>query len=138
VWLRFFYCAVVACLAQTPADDSATFSTSVNLVTVPVVVRNARGEVVGTLRQQYFRLFGRGKLQTITKFSIERTEGTASLPAGPVGAGANGKTVAPVGRRLRSIFWPGCVASGSYVVRLVVRDSEGRTMSAQNGAVEIP
>jgi hypothetical protein len=30
------------------------------------------------------------------------------------------------------------VASGSYVVRLVVRDSEGELISAQNGALEIP
>ena len=28
--------------------------------------------------------------------------------------------------------------SGSYLVRLVVRDSEGQTMAARNGAVEIP
>jgi hypothetical protein len=28
--------------------------------------------------------------------------------------------------------------SGSYVVRLVVRDSEGQTMAARNGAVQIP
>jgi hypothetical protein len=30
------------------------------------------------------------------------------------------------------------VKPGSYLVRLVVRDSEGRLMSAENGAVEIP
>ena len=30
------------------------------------------------------------------------------------------------------------VKSGSYIVRLVVRDSEGQVMSAQNGALEIP
>jgi hypothetical protein len=30
------------------------------------------------------------------------------------------------------------VASGSYIVRLVVRDSEGEVMSALNGALEIP
>jgi VWFA-related protein len=30
------------------------------------------------------------------------------------------------------------VKPGSYLVRLVVRDAEGQTMSAQNGAVEIP
>jgi len=30
------------------------------------------------------------------------------------------------------------IASGSYVVRLVVRDSEGQAMSAQNSTVEIP
>jgi hypothetical protein len=30
------------------------------------------------------------------------------------------------------------VKPGTYVVRLVVRDSEGQAMAAQNGAVEIP
>jgi hypothetical protein len=30
------------------------------------------------------------------------------------------------------------VAPGRYLVRMVVRDSEGQTMAAQNGAVEIP
>jgi hypothetical protein len=30
------------------------------------------------------------------------------------------------------------VAPGSYVVRLVVRDSEGQTMAARNGVIEIP
>ena len=30
------------------------------------------------------------------------------------------------------------VAPGSYVIRLVVRDSEGQTMAAKNGVVEIP
>ena len=30
------------------------------------------------------------------------------------------------------------VAPGSYVIRLVVRDAEGQTMSARNGVVEIP
>jgi hypothetical protein len=30
------------------------------------------------------------------------------------------------------------VTPGTYVVRLVVRDSEGQTMAACNGAIEIP
>ena len=30
------------------------------------------------------------------------------------------------------------VKPGRYMIRLVVRDSEGQLMSAQNGAVEIP
>jgi hypothetical protein len=30
------------------------------------------------------------------------------------------------------------VAPGSYIIRLVVRDSEGQTMAARNGVVEIP
>jgi hypothetical protein len=30
------------------------------------------------------------------------------------------------------------VKPGTYLLRLVVRDSEGQQMSAQNGAIEIP
>jgi len=30
------------------------------------------------------------------------------------------------------------VAPGNYVIRLVVRDSEGQTMAARNGVVDIP
>jgi hypothetical protein len=30
------------------------------------------------------------------------------------------------------------ITPGRYLVRLVVRDSEGHTMSARNGVVEIP
>ena len=39
------------------------------------------------------------------------------------------------GLTLRSPFE---VAPGTYLMRLVVRDSEGQQMSAQNGAIEIP
>jgi VWFA-related protein len=81
-----FCCAAVICLAQS---DETKFSTAVNLVTVPVVVRNARGEAVGTLGQRDFRLFDRGKLQTITKFSIEKTDATPRFSLQPNGAGAD-------------------------------------------------
>jgi hypothetical protein len=30
------------------------------------------------------------------------------------------------------------VAPGNYVIRLVVRDSEGQNMAARNGVVDIP
>ncbi len=39
------------------------------------------------------------------------------------------------GLTVKSIF---DVKTGSYIVRLVVRDSEGQMMAAENGAVEIP
>jgi VWFA-related protein len=71
--------------AQTPAnsteisshDTAATFSTRVNLVMVPVVVHDRQGRAVGTLRQEDFQLFDKGKPQTISKFSVEKASDRA-------------------------------------------------------------
>jgi hypothetical protein len=38
-------------------DTPATFSAKVNLVMVPVVVRDAKGKAVGTLQKEDFQLF---------------------------------------------------------------------------------
>jgi VWFA-related protein len=53
-------------------DAPATFSSRVNLVMVPVVVRDAQGRAIGNLEKGDFQLFDKGKLQGITKFSIEK------------------------------------------------------------------
>jgi VWFA-related protein len=53
-------------------DAPATFSSRVNLVMVPVVVRDAQGHAIGNLEKGDFQLFDKGKLQDITKFSIEK------------------------------------------------------------------
>ncbi len=53
-------------------DATATFSSKVNLVMVPVVVRDKLGHAVGTLKKEDFLLFDRGKPQTITRFQIEK------------------------------------------------------------------
>jgi VWFA-related protein len=71
--------------AQNPAeitthDQTPTFKTAVNEVMVPVVVRDGNGRAVGDLRREDFQLFDRGKLQTITKFTIEKTETSALVP----------------------------------------------------------
>ena len=60
-------------------DAPVTFSTKVNLVSVPVVVRDRQGHALGTLNREDFQLFDRGKLQVITKFSVERS-GTPAIP----------------------------------------------------------
>ncbi len=52
-------------------EEAATFHTRVNLVMVPVVVRDKYDKVVGTLKQEDFRLADRGKPQEIIKFSVE-------------------------------------------------------------------
>ena len=61
-------------------DAPATFSTKVNLVMVPVVVRDAKGKAIGTLQKEDFQLFDKGKPQVITRFSVEKA-GEAVIPA---------------------------------------------------------
>ena len=58
---------------MTTKEEPATFKTRVNLVMVPVVVRDGKGHAVGTLRQEDFQLFDKGKPQAITKFSVEKS-----------------------------------------------------------------
>jgi VWFA-related protein len=52
-------------------DTPATFRTKVNLVLVPVVIRDHQGRVIGDLRKEDFQLFDNGKPQTISSFSVE-------------------------------------------------------------------
>jgi VWFA-related protein len=61
-------------------DVPATFSTKVNLVMVPVVVRDAKGKTIGTLQKEDFQLFDKGKPQVITRFAVEKA-GEAVIPA---------------------------------------------------------
>jgi VWFA-related protein len=65
---------------MTTKDAPITFTSRVNLVLVPVVVRDNKGNAVGNLSQQDFQLFDRGKLQLISRFAVERTD----VPREPV------------------------------------------------------
>jgi VWFA-related protein len=86
----FLFCAIRGA-AQAPADKGpeiashdapTTFTSKVNLVMVPVVVRDARGKAIGTLKKEDFQLFDKGKPQTIVRFSIEKSDGrTVALEA---------------------------------------------------------
>jgi VWFA-related protein len=57
---------------MTTHDTPATFRTKVNLVLVPVVVRDSKDRAVGTLKREDFQLYDKGKLQEITRFSVEK------------------------------------------------------------------
>ena len=80
---RLFLVCMIAS-AQAPSDKSpeiasrdapSTFSSKVNLVMVPVVVRDAKGHAIGTLKKEDFQLFDKGKPQVISKFTIEKADG---------------------------------------------------------------
>ncbi|MBV8896175.1 MAG: VWA domain-containing protein [Acidobacteriaceae bacterium] len=58
---------------MTSHDAAPTFSSKVNLVLVPVVVRNREGKAIGTLTKDDFRVFDRNKPQVIARFSVEST-----------------------------------------------------------------
>lgn len=56
----------------------AAFSSRVNLVSVPVVVRDKDGKAVGNLRQEDFAVSDKGRAQEITKFTVETAGATAA------------------------------------------------------------
>ncbi len=81
--IAFFALALTAQQTVTPVstqtagevvtrDTPATFRTKVNLVLVPVVVRDSKGKSIGTLQKDDFQLFDKGKVQYISKFSVEK------------------------------------------------------------------
>jgi VWFA-related protein len=74
----------------TQRDAPFTFSTGVNLVLAPVVVRDRAGRAIGTLKKEDFQLFDKGKLQEITRFSIEKAEAPPTLPDTSIETDANG------------------------------------------------
>ena len=67
-------------------DAPATFRSRVNLVMVPVVVRDPQGHAIGTLKKEDFQLFDKGKSQVITRFSVEKSGDRVAASATPVPA----------------------------------------------------
>ncbi len=58
---------------QTPAaGGTAEITVNVNVVQVPVVVRDAQGRPVGNLKKEDFEIFDQGKPQVISGFTIQR------------------------------------------------------------------
>lgn len=57
---------------MTSKESAPTFQVNVRLVEVRVVVRDAKGKAVGSLRKEDFHVLDNGKPQTISKFTVEQ------------------------------------------------------------------
>src|ERR1700720_2438196 len=53
-------------------EEQATFKSRVDLVMIPVVVRDGKGHTVAGLKKEDFQLFDKGKAQNISRFSGEK------------------------------------------------------------------
>ncbi|MBZ5610012.1 MAG: VWA domain-containing protein [Acidobacteriia bacterium] len=88
--IRLFRAAPVVLLCacaiaqQTGSNDSVpTFRSRVELVMVPVVVRDKNGHSVGDLRKEDFQLFDQGRPRDISRFSIEKSADRPVVSVGP-------------------------------------------------------
>ncbi len=74
-WPFFLLAAALAAQTQTgevtTREEVPTFQLSVNLVRVPVVVRDKQGHTIGTFHKEDFQLTDRGKAQYISQFALE-------------------------------------------------------------------
>jgi VWFA-related protein len=71
---------------QEGGNAPATIRSNVQLVTIPVIVRDKDGSAVGGLNREDFQLFDNGKRQEVSLFSVEKPEGPippASVPRAP-------------------------------------------------------
>ena len=78
---------------NSSAADRHVVKLKVELVVVPVVVRDSAGRVVDDLGKGDFRIYDNRKLQDITQFAVEKFEQEPSVQAG--GTALPGKFVAP-------------------------------------------
>ena len=67
--------SVSAQTEMSQKDEPALFKARVNLVQVPVVVRDRQGKAIGTLKKEDFLLFDKGKPQYIARLSVEKASG---------------------------------------------------------------
>jgi len=73
--LMFALLVLLGAIAVPAQPSTPAFRVESKLVLVPVVVRNVRGDAIGTLAREDFQLFEDGKPRPISSFSLEETSG---------------------------------------------------------------
>ncbi len=71
-----------------PQDSTYTFKSNVNVVLVPVLVRDKQGLAIGNLKKEDFQVFDNDKPQVISGFTIQTRTGieSATNPTQPAPA----------------------------------------------------
>ena len=113
-------------------DEPTAFQAKVNLVMVPVVVRNAQGRAIGNIGKESFQLFDKGKPQEISRFTVEKTGapgGLESKPSGdkPAAAAEEKQTTVVVPERFVAYLFDDVRFSAADLAR--VRDAADRHMA---------
>jgi VWFA-related protein len=111
-------------------DEATAFKSRVNLVMVPVVIRDVQGRAVGNFAKEDFHLFDKGKPQDITKFSIEKA-GELTVPeddsAASSAAAAQKKAAMAIPERFVAYVFDDQHLSPEDLSR--TRDAAGRQMA---------
>ena len=113
-------------------DEPTAFQAKVNLVMVPVVVRNAQGRAIGDLPKESFQLFDKGKPQEISRFTVEKIgapAGQESKPSGdkPAAMAEEKQTPVVVPERFVAYLFDDVHLNSGDLVR--VRDAADRHMA---------
>ena len=74
-------CAAQQATAPESQEAPAQFKSSVNVVLVPVLVRDGDGRLIQDLKQQDFEVFDRGKRQVISHLTVQRRPGAGEQQA---------------------------------------------------------
>jgi len=119
---------------QAPATSTANqtpyhLKVTSNLVVVRVVVRDAQNKPVENLKKEDFKLFDRGKQQSITQFALEIP---AAQPTGPAAAVTSGQpTVTPataLPQRFLALYFDDLNMSDATVIQ--AREAADRYLAA--------
>ncbi len=112
---------------QTPYHLTVTS----NLVVVRVVVRDAQNKPVTNLKKEDFKLFDRGKPQSITQFAVEMPSAPLAGPAPAVPPGQPSITLAPASalpQRFLAFYFDDLNMSDAAVIQ--ARDAVDRYLAA--------